>query len=324
MMKITKIFFIALWLSLLCSVQAYTQQTIIKASIDSTHLLIGLQTNIHLEVIQPKEKFVQLPVFQDTLMTGVEVISISKPDTFDLGNNVIQIKQNYLVTSFDSAIYILPPFEVIDGTDTIRSSEKLALKISTIPNVDTESKQFFDIKDVIKPPFVLWDYADIIGCIIGICLLILAAWYLYGVWKGKRSLKIFAKPEEPKLPPHITALNELDHIKLQKLWQQGLAKQYHSSITDTLRRYIEGRFGTQAMEMTSGEILDKISTISEVNSVYENLKQILQLGDFVKFAKYQPIPDENELSMMNAYLFVNQTKKEEIENETKLNEVKQQ
>ena len=36
------------------------------------------------------------------------------------------------------------------------------------------------------------------------------------------------------------------------------------------------------------------------------------LADFVKFAKMNPLPDENDLSLMNAYLFINQTKEEEI------------
>lgn len=314
-MRIKRIFFIACCLNLFCLVQIYAQQTKIKASIDSTYLLIGQQADICLEVIQAKEKFVQFPVFQDTLMTGIEILSVSKPDTFDLGDSNIRIKQNYLVTSFDSATYILPPFEVIDGTDTIRSSDELLLKIATYPDIDTEKKEFFDIKDVVSPPFVLQDYAGIIWIILGVIVLILLGWYFYDVWRGKRSLNVFKKPEEPQLPPHIIALSELDNIKLQKLWQQGLVKQYHSSVTDTLRKYIEERFGIQAMEMTSGEILDRISKVNDVDSVYENLKQVLQLSDFVKFAKYRPIPDENELSMMNAYLFVNQTKEEEVTEE---------
>jgi len=321
-MKITKTLFITLILCCLCSLQTQAQQTIVKASInpDSTQLLIGQQTSIHLEVVQAKGKFVQLPALQDTIIKGVELLSISKPDTTDLGST-LQIKQDYLITSFDSAIYILPPFLVIDGTDTIRSNE-LGLKVSTYP-VDTETKNFFDIKNVVSPPFVLSDYALIIWIIIGIIILALAVWYYFEVLHGKRILDVFKKPEEPKLPPHIIALNELNGIKIQKLWQQGLNKQYHSSIADTLRKYIEERFGTPAMEMTSGEILMKIKHISETDSVYDNLKQILQLADFVKFAKYHPLPDENELSMMNAYLFVNQTKKEEIiVEETKLQEVK--
>ena len=318
-MKITKILFITLLLGCLGTLQTQAQQTIIKASIDSTHLLIGQQTNIRLEVVQPKGRIVQLPVVRDTIIKGVELLAVSKPDTTDLGKT-LQIRQNYLITSFDSAIYVLPPFQVVDGTDTILSNT-LGLKISTYP-VDTETKKFFDIKNVIIPPFVLWDYKEIIWIIIGVILLILFGWYFYEVWQGKRSLNFFKKPEEPPLPPHVVALNELDDIKTQKLWQQSLFKQYHSAITDTLRKYIEKRFGTNAMEKTSGEILEEIKHVSEANSVYDNLKQILQLADFVKFAKYQPLPDENELSMANAYLFVNQTKQEEvIVEETKLDEL---
>jgi len=319
-MKITKKLFIALLSACLCAFQTQAQQTVVKASIDSTHLWIGQQTNIHLEIVHPKGRLIQLPVIQDTISKGVEVIFVSKPDTTDLGST-LQIKQDYLVTSFDSAIYVLPPFEVIDGKDTIRSNS-LGLKVSTL-DVNVETKKFYDIKDVITPPFVIWDYSTIIWIIIGVCALILAGWYLYEVKQGRRSLNFFKSPEEIKLPPHVIALNELNRIKLQKLWQQGRAKKYHSAITYTLRKYVEARFGVQAMEMTSGETLEEISKINDANSVYDNLKQILRLADFVKFAKYQPLPDENELSMMNAYLFVNQTKEEEIvEEETKLEEVK--
>lgn len=83
-------------------------------------------------------------------------------------------------------------------------------------------------------------------------------------------------------------------------------------ITDTLRKYIEERFGIAAMEMTSGEILDRIRKEQDADSVSDSLTQILRLADFVKFAKMHPLPDENELSLMNAYLFVNQTKRIEL------------
>ncbi len=295
-------------IGLLCPGFVSGQQTFIKASIDSTHILIGDQTNIHLEIVSQKGKELQLPVFGDTIITGIEILGVSKPDTVDLGNNNIQIKQNYLVTSFDSAIFVIPPFEVIEGSDTILSNS-LGLKVSTLP-VDVESKKFFDIKDVIVPPFVLSDYATIIWSVIGVLVLILIAWYLYEVKRGRKSLNLFKKKEEPELPPYIVAINELDEIKSKKLWQQGLNKEYHSSVTDTLRKYIEKRFDTHAMEMTSGEILNHIKGVKEMEPVYNELKQILQLGDFVKFAKYQPLPDENDLSLTNAYTFVNETKPE--------------
>lgn len=309
-MRLNKLigFFIGSLMSILFISPLSAQQTIVKATIDSTAMLIGEQTLIHLEVVTNKDKDVRLPVFSDTIMNGVEVLEMLKADTTDLGNNRLQINQDYLITSFDSALYLLPPFMVIDGNDTVYSNT-LGLKISTFP-VDTESQQFYDIKDVITPKFVLSDYLAIILIILGVIILGLVIWYVVRRLKTNKSLVPFKK-EEPRLPPHIVAIHELDDIKTQKLWQQGRSKEYHSMITDTLRKYIEERFHTAALEMTSGEILQKIRHLSDADSVYDNLKQILQLADFVKFAKYHPLPDENELSLMNAYLFVNQTKQEE-------------
>ena len=129
--------------------------------------------------------------------------------------------------------------------------------------------------------------------------------------RNRQSIIPFKKPE-PKLPPHEQAIKELDDIKQQKLWQQGRSKEYYTLITETLRRYIVERFGINAMEMTSGEILNLIHKEADADSVYENLKQIMEVSDFVKFAKLNPLPDENDLSMMNAYLFVNQTKIVEV------------
>jgi hypothetical protein len=288
---------------------AAAQTAVIKASIDSTQLLIGEQTKIHLEIAAGKDSLLQLPMPADTIISGIEVLEISKIDTTDIGNNRIQLKYDFLVTSFDSALYLMPPFQLIAGIDTAYSNE-LALKVSTLP-VDTESQQFYDIKDIAKPLFVLWDYLwYVLYPLLGLALLGGIAYLLYRL-KTKKSLIPFKKAEV-KLPPHVVAIKELDEIKAKKLWQQGRTKEYHSEITDTLRVYMERRFSIQAMEQTSGEILSKLKGISQADFVYDNLKQILLIADFVKFAKYQPLPDENEVSMMNAYLFVNGTKIEEL------------
>ena len=301
---------VCLWIS----VFSLSGQTIIRATIDSTNILIGQQTKIHLEIAANKGQQLQIPLIPDTLMTGVEVLEISKIDTIDIGNNRTQMKYDYLITSFDSALYLLPPFKVIAGADTAFSAE-LALKVSTLP-VDTESEQFYDIKDVRKPPFVLMDYLP--GILLILTIIALAALIGFIIYRliNKKSLVPFKK-EEPYIPPHIRAIRRLDAIKTEKLWQMGKEKEYHSEITETLRTYIEERFGIGAMEMTSGEILAAIRKFSDTDVVYDHLKQILILADFVKFAKYKSLPDENELSMMNAYLFVNNTKEEELPVEIK-------
>lgn len=305
------ILFLALTGLFLSGGKASAQNTLLDVKVDSAAILIGEQTVLHLTVTADKNKEVQLVIPRDTLMAGVEVLDIPKADTTEIDNDRLLIKQDLLVTSFDSSLYLLPPFKVIDGKDTVYSNQ-VALKVSTVPVNTDKPEEFFDIKNVWKPPFVLADYYPIIFGVLLALFLICVIAYVIKRLRNRQSLIPFKKPE-PKLPPHEQAVKELDEIKQQKLWQQGRSKEYFTMITDTLRRYIVERFGVNAMEMTSGEILDIIRKTPDASSVYDNLQQILLLSDFVKFAKMNPLPDENDLSMTNAYLFVDKTKQEVVE-----------
>jgi hypothetical protein len=298
---------IAGWLSImvLTSIPVLAQQPVIVVSLDSAQILIGEQTRLHLEIAANKDSQLQLPFVENTLMPGIEVLGISTPDTSDIGNNRIRIKYDYLITSFDSAAYLIPPFKLIAGVDTFYSNEP-ALKVSTFP-VDTQSGNYYDIKNVMNPPLVLADYVYILYYILAICILILFTVYIIFRKKKQQPVFSFKKEEKSKLPPHTKAIQALDELKIQKLWQQGKEKEYHSYISDVIRKYIEERFFVYAMEMTSNETLLKMRGVSETDFVYDNMKQILLLADLVKFAKYRPLPEENERSIMNAYLFVNST-----------------
>ena len=285
--------------------RAYAQKPLIDISIDSAAILIGEQTKVHLTITTDQGKEVIIPIPKDTLMRGVEVLGLTKPDSTFIENNKLVIKQDILITSFDSALYLLPPFKVIDKNDTIYS-DQVALKVSTIPVDTSKPEEFNDIKQIWKPPFVLADYYPFIYGVLFTLLLICIIGYIVQRIKQKKSLIPFRK-EEPKLPPHEQAIKELDEIKQQKLWQQGRNKEYYTQITEVLRKYIVERFGINAMEMTSAEILDLLRSDADVKQVYDHLKQVLELADFVKFAKLHPLPDENERSLNCAYLFVNQT-----------------
>ena len=114
----------------------------------------------------------------------------------------------------------------------------------------------------------------------------------------------------PKIPPHVTALEQLHKLKDEKLWQGGKLKEYHSALSDIIRQYIEHRFYINAMEQVSDEIMYSFRTVDLNDELKGKLRQILFLADMVKFAKEQPLPNENETSWNNAYEFVMATKKE--------------
>ena len=86
--------------------QAKAQQVTVDAKIDSLQLLIGEQAKITLEVSMDANQKLQLPVVLDTLVRGVEVLDIAKPDTQMLNEGKrMLIEQQYTITSFDSALY---------------------------------------------------------------------------------------------------------------------------------------------------------------------------------------------------------------------------
>lgn len=305
---------------------AFAQRSTAKATVQPYEIAIGQQATISLEVIAPKGRQLVFPAYGDTLVSGVEVLAMPKPDTV-YAHEVMTITQKYIVTSFDSALYHIPYLPVLDGTDTIESngfglkvvspvlSEATLNYLEQLNTQQTDSIEFdklgvFDIKNIQTPPFVWQDYIYYI--LIGLFILFILAAIGVGIYMyiQKKKKGYYFKPVVVD-PPHVVALHALDHVKVEKLWQQGKEKEYFTEVTDILRKYIEDRFGVNAFEMTSDEILDVVKNLMVAESSTESLQQVLKLSDLVKFAKYKPFPDENDLSLVNAYLFVNQTKKEE-------------
>jgi hypothetical protein len=299
-----------LFLVALPGMRTYAQQTLIDVALDFDDLMRGEQTMLHVTVTTDKDKQVLIPMPGEKLMDGVEVLRIFPPDTADIKNNRITIRYDLVITSFDDSLYLLPSFFAIDGSDTVRSKQ-IALKISS-PDVNTENpEEYFDIKNVWRPPFVLADYYAIIyGVLFTLFLICVIGYFVQRMRNRPKKAEVI--DEGPKLPPHEQAFKELKSIRERQLWQQGRNKDYYTEVTDTLRRYLTARYGEPAMEKTSSEILEILRNEEPGNKeVNDLLKSILQLSDFVKFAKLHPLPDENEMAMFNANLFVNRTKRED-------------
>jgi hypothetical protein len=311
----------------MANLPAYAQRTSARATIEPAEILIGDQAVITLEAIAPKGRTILFPEYQpsDTLITGIEVLNALPRDTV-IADEVMTLKQRYLVTSFDSTLYHIPYMQVVDGTDTIRSNG-FGLKVSSpvlhesvlaylermntnqTDSIDFAQLALSDIKDNLKPPFVWQDYLAYLWIVLLILLLLalIGAGLYFALRKKKKGY--FFKPQVI-LPPHVIALQKLDKIREEKIWQRGLEKQFYTDITDVLRGYIEKRFYVNAFEKTSDEILETVKIYAEADSSMDSLTQVLKLADLVKFAKYKPLPNENDLCLVNSYLFVNQTKME--------------
>ncbi len=288
----------------------WAQKITVNARLDSTVLWIGNQAHLTFEVSQQPNQKVNMPVFSDSIIGGLSIVEPVKIDTLKSQDGHILVKEHYLVTAFQDSLLFIPPFPFVMNGDTVWS-KSLSLKVVQPFKIDTTSHSIADIKPVLVPKFNWLNLLYIILLILAIHGLIILLVYLYRKYLMKQPV-LDSKELKLLLPPYVVALSQLDKIKEEKPWQQGRSKEYHTELTDIVREYIERVFNVNSMEMTSEEILDHLKNLRmEQKAAYSGLKQMLQLADLVKFAKWNATPDEHELSLLNAYLFVNQTKVEE-------------
>lgn len=297
------------------STSSLLAQVTVEARIDSLQMLVGEQTGITLDVSCDAKANVEMPVFQrgQQLAPGVELVEMTAADTTKLDDGRrMQVSRKYIVTAWDSSFYYIPPMKVrVNGKDY--ETKNLALKVYTI-DVDTvHVDQFFGPKDVMNAPFSWDDWKPVIWCFILFLLLCGCIGYLvHALRTGKPLIRIIRRKR--KEPAHKVALNEIERIKTERTWAQEDSKEYYTQLTDTLRTYIQERYGFSAMEMTSGEIIERLTQENDEEALAE-LRELFQTADLVKFAKWTTLINENDANLMTALEYINQTKQEEDPNQ---------
>jgi len=296
----------------LVGVSTLHAQVTVDAKIDSTRIFIGQQVGITVEVSADAGKRVEFAHYDSLqqMIPGVEVLNTMGPDTQLLNDGKrMVLTQRYTVTSFDSALYYIPPMTVkVDGKD-YQSKSNLALKVLTV-NVDTmKVDSIYGFKPEMKPPFSWDDWKPVIWMVIG--LLLLTALLVYVVIRLITNKPIIHRIKlRQRLAPHKVAMQKIAQIKEDNLVQSEDSKEYYTQLTDTLRQYISERFKFSAMEMTSSEIIEHLQAENDEEALRE-LRELFQTADLVKFAKYTTLINENDRNLVTAVEYINQTKIEE-------------
>jgi len=306
-----KIWKIGLLLLVLCHAMTGTAQVTVEARLDSNQIYIGEQTSILLEVSVDANQRVELPRFDSLqlITPGVEVLRTTKTDTNQLNEGQrMTLSQRYYITSFDSAIYSIPPLKVkVDGKDY--ETKGLGLKVYTV-NIDTlHADSIFGMKAEMRPPFEWEDWSSLLW--LSLLVLVLTALLIYIAIRLKDNKPIIRRIRvKPRLAPHKAAMMKIEQIKEEKIWQKEDSKEYYTQLTDTLRQYINERYGFNAMEMTTSEIIEHLQEVNDENAIAE-LRELFETADLVKFAKYSTLINENDRNLVNAIEYINSTKKEE-------------
>ncbi len=295
------------------------QDVKVTSAFDSTRIFIGDQIKFTVTVDQPKGLNLALEAFKDTLVKNIDILSGPVVDSSEQAGR-LKIVQRYLVTSFDSGRYEVPPvYAEIRNESGIKRfySDYSLLEVMRIRITppDTASKIF----DIVGPYRAPVTFGDIMPWVLLAFLVAALAWlavrYIRKFRKTEGEIEKLVIPD----PAHIIAFRELEHLQGEKLWQKGEIKLYYTRLTEILRQYLENRFMVYSLELTTSDTLNAlVKTGFKKDASYNQLKEVLTTADLVKFAKYSPEPSDHEAIFQNSWNFISVTKEEPVQAEKEM------
>jgi hypothetical protein len=291
----------------LFSTRISAQNVVVTSKLDTNKIIIGDQIKLYLKAQAGTGTKVKFPMLVDTIRDKIEIVNQTKIDTsYSPDKQRYELTKTFTITSFDSGYFAIAPFNFYVDDDSINaiSTSALLLTVQTL-SVDT-TKAFRDIKGPLNAPLTFDEILPYL--IVAIAILFIIVGIIIYLKKRKKVAPIIYSIPKVIIPPHLEALESLQKLKDEKLWQNGFEKEYHIRLSDIVRTYIEKRFGLTALEQTTDEIIRHTRTLEIIDEALRNkLRQILMLSDMVKFAKELPLPNENELSMEYAFEFIHKT-----------------
>ena len=323
MMQLRYIIIYVLTLLGVQSVVAQSDTPTITATISADTIMIGDRLTCTIEVEKDVMQLVRFPQFsfenrdngEET--SSIEVVSDFAVDTVSQEGRRVRLRKRYELAIYDEGIINFGKPHVLYAdkniVDTLRVDKEWEVYVKTFPidslKVAFEQDKVRDLKPQKSLPFRIEEVAGYLAILAGALLLIAGIVFLlvrYLHKRGKRLADLF-KPA-PAPPAHIVAIDALEKLRDEKLWQRNKHKLYYSGLSDILRTYLAGRFEVGAMEMTTDEIVEALRTTDIEQKSKMELLSVLRDADLVKFACAVPEAIENEMAYDKAFYFVENTK----------------
>lgn len=241
---------------------------------------------------------------------------LNYPDQSSFNENVFQLidlEHHRVTASRDSLVYTLQFFGIEDTRipefdirvlsqegDTLTAHSN-PIPIAFSPLVVEGEEQFRPFKPIFEFAASVWPW------LIGLLILILAGWLYYNY--RQREPEPVPQPAVPRSPlPFNNPLIELKETldRLSKHLPTKLHEEldpFYVSLGDAIRQYLERVYEIKALEMTSGEILRALQRLSVDRDLVRSCRIVLGQADMVKFARFEPEPDDVRKALDTGYQF---------------------
>lgn len=296
------------------------QEVTVTAKLDSTRIIIGDHLKMHISVTAPNQSNITIQPYEQWQLANCEIVEV-KPLISNVKGEKTIYEQEAVLISFDTGIAAVAPIFVLVDTIPVAKTELLQFHVDSLPVFVDTTLAFKDIKapldgediELLPDEKAKSNWKKVLLITVLILLVLGAAAYVY--WKYVRTYlrnkKVAEVKHKLKENAGLVALNSLKSLKAKKLWQKGQVKDYYSELSEIIRTYIDSQWDVNAMEMVTAEIMEAIDNLDVDDEQMKELNILLERADLVKYAKEQPIVEENEVSYKKACDFVKVTDRAE-------------
>ena len=256
----------------------------LRVAVDTTTATVGARLHLTVAVEHPAAATVQWPDSLDLAPFEVVDAVVSPPAVADGRATTTAV---LTLTAFELGELEIPSFVV--GVASPAGVAELATDPFGIAVVSVGLDEGTDIRDIRGPLSIPRSWL-----VIGLWVLALALAAGGGYWLAHRARRRATDEgpvsEGPPRPAHEIAYEALGWLESSTLLRQGRIKEYYIEVSDIIRRYLEGRYGIRALEMTSREVLHQLEGAEVGPDIHWRFASFFEQCDLVKFAKYRPGP----------------------------------
>ena len=275
-------------------------QAKVTARLDSTSIQVGSQCRLVVEVSARQGARILWPTLKDHHLSKV-----GQRTEGDNEEGQSTMRKVYTLTAWDEGRQTVPALTVdVDGKKY--KTQAIALEVATVQTDSIrpdDSKPPYDVQEL---PFSQEEWTPIYLWSLLALLLTIVGWYLFSRLRSGKPI-ISHKQILRQEPPHQKALRRINEIKAARLEGGDDQKEYYTLLTEALRRYMSERFGFNAMEMTSQEIVQRLKADQDSTKIDE-LRELFATADLVKFARFAADRHIGEMYLANVVRFIEDTK----------------
>ena len=279
----------------------------LRAAVDRATATTGDLITYEVEVERDPEVNVEL-ADPGVDIAGFRIVDLGQDPPETLASGRILERRWFQLRADLVGSYVLPALSASysgapGGGGDLEAPEISVEVESVLPADGTEVTDIRDIKPLRRVEtgrlWLLW-----LGLAAALLALAIAAWW----WWRRRRGSGGDVPEVPRIPPYDVAIQELKRLRRTDFSNLRELRRYYFAVSAVVRAYVEGRFGLNATDLTTEEILSRLGELIRLDPAQAwRLERFLVATDQVKFAAHLPLPEEIDRTYEHALGFVRDT-----------------